>query len=97
MSEHYIKHRWREELILPVRCIVHNIDFVTKKEEKYIIGTDNVKGKVVFWKEIHLCELEEKIKKLYNLSVWDFMKRWFDNGEEFDSAHFIYIKSKKVE
>lgn len=95
MSEHYIKHRWREELILPIRCVTDNIYFLIKDEDKYIICTDNVKAKVLSWKEIHLCELEEKIKKLYNLSVWDFMRRWFDNGEEFDSAYFLYIKSKK--
>lgn len=94
---HQVKHRWREEMILPVRCINSNIDFLIGSEPKQIKTTDNIVADVIEWKEIHLCKLEKSIKELYGMTVWDFMNKWFNSGEEFDSAHFIYIKSKKNE
>lgn len=98
MSEHQVKHRWREEIILPIRCIVDNINFLTHKDDigRYIISTDNIKAQVEQSELIHICELEDEIKRLYGMSAFDFMKKWYDNGEEFDAAHFVYIKSKKV-
>lgn len=92
---HQVKHSWREEMILPLRCITSNINFLTRKEPKQIETTDGFIADVIEWKEVHLCKLETKVKELYGLDVWTFMKRWFDSGEDFDSAYFIYIKSKK--
>lgn len=96
MNEHQVKHKWREEIILPLRCIVNNINFLTSKCEKYILTTDGVKAKVESYEVLHICTLDELVKRIYGLTTWEFIKRWFDNGEEFDSSHFVYIKSTKV-
>lgn len=98
MSEHHIKHRWREEIILPVRCISNNIDFLcNNKESRVIISVDGVKANVKVCKEIHLCDLESEVQRLYSMSVWDFMLKWYSSGEEFYSSYFIYIKSEKLD
>ena len=99
MSDHFVNHRWGDELIVPCCALNHNIEFITSKntDDLYIISRDEVKAKVILWKEVHICELEKDIQRLYKISAWDFVMRWYNGGTHFSSAYFIYIKSKKID
>lgn len=96
MSTHHVKHRWKDEIIVPLIALSDNINFLTLKEEKTIITADGVQAKVNKWAEIHICALDDLTKRLYGMSAWDFMLRWYNNGDVFYTAYFVYIKSEKT-
>jgi hypothetical protein len=96
MSTHHVKHRWKNEIIVPLIALSDNIDFLTLKEDKTIITADGVQAKVNKWEEIHICALDDLTKRLYGMSAWDFMLRWYNNGDVFYTAYFVYIKSEKT-
>lgn len=96
-SYHKVKHRYKEEIIVPYIAVQNNIDFMLNKGERYLITADNVKAKVLEAKEVHMCELWEDIDRLYKLSVWDFIVRWYNSEKNMDSMHLLHIKLRKEE
>lgn len=97
MSTHHVKHRWREEMLIPLIALSSNIEFLTGNDtEREIISADNIIAKVVKWDEIHICALDEYTRRIYGMPAWDFMLRWYNNGDVFYAAYFVYIKSEKI-
>lgn len=96
-SYHKVLHRYRDEIVVPYIALRNNIDFMLNKGERYLITSDNIKAKVVECKEVHICDLEDDIKRLYNILAWDFIKRWHGSDNRMDSMHFLKIKLKKEE
>lgn len=94
---HLIKHKWREEMVVPYLGISNNISFLTERGEKQICTADNISASVEAFNEVHVCAMEELIQRLYGMSAWDFMCRWYNSGARFDSANFVYIKSKRID
>ena len=96
VSEHAVKHNYRETIIVPVIALTNNLTFIMSKGDKYITFMDGTRSKVVDWKEEHICELEDKIKELYNIDCWTFIKRWYNSSlKEMDNMHFLVIKVEK--
>lgn len=92
----HINHRYREEVIIPYVALDNNISFLISKGEKKVITADGITCKVIELKEVHICELEEKINELYKIDCWSFIKRWYSTKKTMDSLHFIYLKLKKL-
>ena len=99
MNDHdyFINHRYKEHLIIPYVGINDNCRFFFDKEERYVITSDHIRCKVVNCKEKHICDLEDEIRKIYNLDVWSFIKKWYKACPYMDSMHFIVLDLKKEE
>lgn len=96
-TQHKVKHKWREEIIVPYLAVQNNVPFICDKGEKHIITADGIKALVLKKKEYHMCEMEGIVKRLYGMEVWPFVLRWYNNGFKYLSPSFIYIKSQIVE
>lgn len=94
-TKHYVKHKFRDEIIVPLVAVTANFSFITGKGQKEVITTDNVCCKVVDFKYTHICDLQEKIKELYNIEAWNFIMRWYKSEPMMDSMHFLVIKLNK--
>lgn len=94
-TEHRILHKFREILIIPIHALTSNVDFVLCKGRKTVLTADNVKCKVVQWKELHLLDAEEEIQKLYNMSAWDYAKKFYDYDKNMQSMTLIKMKLEK--
>ena len=93
---HAINHRFREEVIVPFIGLTQNIDFCMSKGDKIIRCADEVKTKIIEWKDVHICELEKDIQELYHIDAWSFMKRWWTTEKRMDSMTFIKMKLEKL-
>lgn len=94
---HVIKHKFREEVCIPLVAITNNIDFFVSKGEKEVICSDGIKAKVVNYKECHICTLEEDIRRMYNMDIFSFLKKWYNYDKCMDSMTFIKMKLKKYD
>lgn len=98
VTYHSIKHRYREEIIAPVASLSNNINFILKGQtRKRVLTADNVKCKVKKYRLVHICELENEIKRLYNIGPWDFIKMWYKVIPNIDSMEFLVIKLEKID
>lgn len=93
--EAYVNHRFREEMILPYVGITPNIAFIMACGERYVTTTDGIHCKVVECEERHICDLEEKIRTIYGIEPYDFIRRWYKTCKAMDSMTFVHIKLKK--
>lgn len=93
--EAYVNHRFREEMILPYAGITPNIAFLMACGERWVTTSDRIHCKVVELEERHICDLEDKIRSLYSIEPYDFIKRWYGACKRMDSMTFVYIKLKK--
>lgn len=94
---HHINHKFRETIVVPYIAIEHNIQFLTNKADRYVVYADGITAKVVESKEVHICELEDEIQKLYGISAWQFMQRWYQTYKNMSSMEFVIIKVTKEE
>lgn len=92
---HRINHKFRETIIVPYIAIEHNLSFLTNKADRYVMYADGITAKVVEAKEVHICELEDDIQKLYGISAWQFMTRWYQTYKGMSSMEFVVIKVTK--
>lgn len=93
--EAYVNHRFREEMILPYVGISPNIAFLMACGERYVTTSDGIHCKVVECVEKHICELEDKIRSIYGIEPYDFIKRWYTTCKAMDSMTFVHVKLKK--
>ena len=92
---HHVRHRYKDEIIIPYLALERNMALFSNKGEHHIIFSDGAKGKVITYKEVHICEAEEDIKRIYGMDAWTFMRRWYLADKGMDSMHFIYMKIEK--
>lgn len=94
-TQHVVKHKFAEEIILPIHCITNNVSYLLGKGKKEVITSDAVKCSVVEWKELHLLEMESEVNRIYNMSAWNFALRWYKYDHSIQSMCFIYMKLEK--
>lgn len=94
-----VNHRYKEEIIVPVIAIHDFFNFITTPLKKQkVITTDNVKCSISKIYTENLCALEEKVLSLYQISAWDFLKRWYAVYPELlYNLEFAVIKLYKYE
>ena len=93
--EAYANHRFREEMILPYVGITPNIAFLMACGERWVTTSDGIHCKVIEFEEKHICELEDKIRNIYGIEPYQFIKRWYAVCKFMDSMTFVHIKLKK--
>lgn len=96
-STHRVKHRWRDEIIIPYCAIEDNVNMLCHDGEKHIVTVDGKKALVEKWEEIHICEMDSLVQRIYGIDSWTFCMKWYSSGSKFQSAEFVYIKSKLIE
>lgn len=94
-SYHKIRHKFREEMIVPYIAVQNNIDFILNKGERYLLTADGIKAKVIECTEVHVCELKDDIKRLYDMDAWDYICRWYNAEKCMNSLYFLHIKLRK--
>lgn len=93
---HSINHRYKEEVVIPFVGITDNVNFIMSKGDKVVHCPDGIQAKVVEWKDIHICELEDDVKRIYGIDIWSFIKRWWQTEKRMDSMTFIKMKLEKL-
>lgn len=93
---HFVKHKYRDEIVVPIAAISNNIDFIIYDAKKHVQTSDDVECEVESWSEVHICDLEDKIKELYGLDAWAFVKTWHKHEPCMTSMSFITMKLKRV-
>lgn len=72
-TEHNVLHKFKETMIVPYYAVTNNCSLIMSKGDHYVTTADGIHCKVVSWEEKHICELEDKIQRLYNMSCWDYL------------------------
>lgn len=93
---HAINHRYRDELLIPYMGIENNVQFFLSKGDKQVVTSDGIMAKVIWKEERHLCTLVDDIQRLYNLSLQDFILRWYNADKRIDSMIFVHLKLSKL-
>lgn len=93
---YYLNHRYKDEVIVPLVAVSPNVYFLLDKGVRYVLCTDEIKCRVVDCKEMHICELVDDIKRLYNMDAWSFINRWYQYEKAMDSMEFLKLKLVKV-
>ena len=94
---HKVNHSYRDKIIVPMIAVTNNYRFVITDEQRYIITADEVKCKVTHIEVRNIFDLESDIDKIYKLSAWDFLKRWYNVNNNLSSIDFFVIELKKEE
>lgn len=92
-----LKHRYRQEVIVPYIAIANNALFFADEGEKEVITADNVRCEVESVEYKHVFDLEETIQKDYGIDVLSFLKRWYSMDKRMQSMEMIVLKLKKID
>jgi hypothetical protein len=94
---HAITHSFKEELIVPYIGIEKNIEFFLGKGKKQVVTADGILANVISIEEKHICDYEDDITRIYEISPWEFIKKWHNANIGADSMIFAKLKLEKVE
>ena len=92
--QHRIYHRFAEEVILPYNAVDNNLG-LRHDTLNVVLCADGVEASILEWKEKHFCELEKDIQRIYKMTPWDFLNRWYKIGLVPHSMFFLVFKLKK--
>lgn len=95
MKTYILLHSYKEEIIIPYVGVKDNINFIFDKEDRYVMTNDGIKCKVVSCVECNILDLEEDIRRLYNIDIITWLKKWHNANKYFDSLGVLKIKLKK--
>lgn len=91
--QYAIQHSFKKEVIIPIEALYHNFDFFfIDNNDKYVRTSDGYTCKVMKWEEVHICDLENDIKRLYGLNMWDYIKRWYNACPQMNSMYFLKLE-----
>ena len=96
MATYQLKHRYREQVIVPYVGISNNALFFVDKDDRYMYTADNVRCLVTNVEYNHVFELEKEIKDNYKLDVLSFLKKWYEADKNMQSMEMVVLKLKKV-
>ena len=92
-----IQHTFKKEVIIPIAALYHNLEFLYNKDEEKILKTsDGYTCRVKRYELIHICRLEQDIKRLYNIDTWSYVKRWYSVIPYIDSMNFIKMDLEEL-
>lgn len=95
---HTLRHRYKPQVLLPLVGISNNVAFLFNRcGNRYITTADNVKCVATSVEELHICECEDIIQKLYQCDPWSYLKKWHSAIPNMQSMEFILITLKKLE
>lgn len=88
-----LSHRFADEVFVPWAAIENNLEFITDKDIT-LATADFVDARIASRREIHILsnEASQIVWRLYQMSVIDFLKRWYAKCPEMTSMGFMYLK-----
>lgn len=94
-----IQHSFKKEVVIPIVALYHNFDFLynERSETRLLKTSDGYICKVLDWELIHICKLENKIKELYNMDIWSYIKKWYNAMPNINSMYFLMLHLEKDE
>ena len=97
MATYQLKHRYREEVVVPYVAIGDNCQFILDEGDRYVYTADGMRCLVEKCEYKHIFELEGKIKEDYKLDLLSFLKRWYDMDSNMQSMEMVVLKLKKID
>lgn len=93
-----VLHTYKDEIFVPLLAISSNVDFLFDKKKRLLVTSDNIQAEVKYWESVHILsdEAKELVKRLYNIDVYSFMRKWY-TSLDITSMEFIYARLKKYE
>lgn len=97
--DYYINHKYASVVYFPLLGLSPNVSWLTlphlDKIGSYVITRDNIRAKVRGYEERPITEFEKEIYETYNVSAWDFLKRWVEKMPEISSIYFLKLELTK--
>lgn len=92
-----IKHTFKKEVYIPWAAISDNISLLYT-DKKQVQTSDGVICDVRKMEEIHILSVEavDLIQRLYHLSPWQYLQRWYVVLPSMSSMGFIYMKLEQI-
>lgn len=85
-----IQHTYKEEVIIPISALRDNISFILSEDkEPIVITSDNVRCRVASYQFVHICNCEKDIERIYGISAWGYLKKWYSVLPLIDSLSFL--------
>lgn len=95
---HELKHSFKEEVIVPMVALTNSYDFfIFASAEKILRLADGTECVVEQYEEKHICDLEDDIKRLYNVDAWSFIKRWHKYDSMMTNMMFLKMVLRRYE
>lgn len=93
-----VLHTFKGEIFVPLLAISPNVEFFFDKKKRLVVTSDNIQASVVRFQSVHILsdEARELIKRLYNVDVYWFMRKWY-SSLDITSMEFIYMNLNKYE
>jgi hypothetical protein len=93
-----VLHTFKDEIFVPLLAISSNVDFLFDKKKRLIVTSDNIQAVVTRFDSLHILsdEARELVKRLYNVDVYSFMRKWH-SALDIASMEFVYMNLKKYE
>lgn len=94
--EYYIRHKFREKIVVPYVGIYPNIFSLSDIVGKTAVTSDHKQCTIVKVEEVHICEAEGIIYKLYNMTIGEYLLKWYkiDNAMQSMYMYVITLKLK---
>lgn len=92
-----IAHRYSEEAFVPFASIEDSYALFREKVLRLECSC-NTEASIVQYREIHILseDAQDLISRLYNMSVLDFMKLWYNKLDgAIDSMSFLYLQLQR--
>ena len=92
--DYYIKHKFREKIVVPYVGIYPNIFSLSAIVGKTAVTSDHKQCTIVKVEEVHICEAEGIIYKLYNMNIGEYLLKWYKIDKAMQSM-FVYVITLK--
>lgn len=93
--DYLIKHRFKEQIVIPYVGIYPNIFRLDEIVGKTAMTSDHKECTIVKAEEVHICEAEGIIYKLYNMTIGEYLLKWYKIDKAMQSM-YMYVISLKL-
>ena len=93
--EYFIKHRYKENIVIPYVGIYPNIFSLSDIVGKTAVTSDHKQCTITKVEEVHICEVEGLIYKLYNMTIGEYLLKWYKIDKAMQSMYMYVITLKQ--
>ena len=87
-----INHSYKPEIIVPLSAVENNIALLIYENVSQAIMGDGTTCTIESVEEVHICDLDKDIQRLYNTTPWLFITKWHSIYPKMYSMFFLKIK-----
>ena len=93
--DYFIKHKFREKIVVPYVGIYPNIFSLADIAGKTAVTSDHKQCTIVKVEAVHICEAEVIIYKLYNMTIGEYLLKWYKIDKAMQSMYMYVITLKQ--